>query len=207
MTARDEILQRLRSARADVRLPRTAPPAAAALAAVTSIQQRLDRFVREATALTVECHVEDSSDGVHSRVRALVGGGRVLSWAASELPYEVGALVDRAIPGDAPRDQQASADVGITGCDAAIAETGSIVFLSGPGRSRTVSLLPPFHIAVVRRDQVVFTMEEFLAANAARVQQAASCTFITGPSRTADIELTLTLGIHGPGRVAIVIGP
>lgn len=207
MTARDEILQRLRGARASVRVPLTTPPAAAALPVVTSPAQRLDRFVREATALTVECHVEESVDGVQSRLRTLLGSGHVLSWAASELPYEVGALLAGATLGDAPRDQQAAADVGVTGCDAAIAETGSLVFLSGPGRSRTVSLLPPFHVAIVRRDQLVFTMEEFLAANAGRVQQAASCTFITGPSRTADIELTLTLGIHGPGRVAIVIGP
>ena len=50
-------------------------------------------------------------------------------------------------------------------------------------------------------------MAEFFVDHADQLRQAASCTFITGPSRTADIELTLTLGIHGPGKVIVVVGP
>jgi L-lactate dehydrogenase complex protein LldG len=207
MTARDDILQRLRHADASARLPLTSAPAALALPIVTSPQQRLERFVHEAAALTIECHLEATAGGVHSRLRTLVTGCRVLAWAPSQLPYDVGAMLEGTIPGDAPHAEQARADVGITACDGAIAETGSLVLLSGPGRSRIVSLLPPVHIAIVRRDQLVFTMAEFLAANTGRLQQAASCTFVTGPSRTADIELTLTLGIHGPGRVVVIIGP
>jgi len=112
-----------------------------------------------------------------------------------------------AIFGAASRDEQARAEVGVTGCDRAIAETGSLALITGPGRSRAVSLLPPFHLAVVSRLNVCYTMAEFFDDCRPQLATASSCTFITGPSRTADIELTLTLGIHGPGRVAIVIGP
>jgi L-lactate dehydrogenase complex protein LldG len=105
------------------------------------------------------------------------------------------------------REDQASAEIGLTGCDGAIAETGTVALLSGPGRSRTVSLLPPVHVAVLRSGDVVFTMKEFLRLHAKALESAACCSFITGPSRTADIELTLTLGVHGPGRVVVVVGP
>ena len=102
---------------------------------------------------------------------------------------------------------QAAAEIGVTGCDAAIAETGSIVLLSGPGKSRSASLLPPVHLAVVRRNELRFSMGEFFKEFAGAMAAAACCTFVTGPSRTADIELTLTLGVHGPGKVIVVMGP
>ena len=88
-----------------------------------------------------------------------------------------------------------------------MAETGSLVMFSAPGRSRAVSLLPQFHIALVERAKLYFSMAEVFETYRDRLEGSASCTFITGPSRTADIELTLTLGIHGPGRVAVIIGP
>jgi L-lactate dehydrogenase complex protein LldG len=109
--------------------------------------------------------------------------------------------------GRSPRADQARAEVGITGCDGAIAETASLVMLSSAGRSRAVSLLPPFHVAIVRREQLYLTMAEVFERCQTDFKASASCTFISGPSRTADIELTLTLGIHGPGRVAVIIGP
>jgi L-lactate dehydrogenase complex protein LldG len=79
--------------------------------------------------------------------------------------------------------------------------------ISAPGRSRLASLLPPVHLAIVRRDQLVYSVAEFFATQAASFCNRASCTFITGPSRTGDIELTLTKGIHGPGKVLVVVGP
>ena len=174
---------------------------------VVAREAQLARFRDELEALGVSCAIEPSAAAVRERVRDLVRSATVLSWDDAELPYGVSDVLADPIRGSAPRDRQAAAAVGLTGCDGAIAETGSLVMLSRPGRSPAASLLPPFHIAIVRPHQLYATIGEFFAARESDVLGGASCTFITGPSRTADIELTLTLGIHGPGRVAVVIGP
>lgn len=101
------------------------------------------------------------------------------------------------------------APVCIAGVDAAIAESATLVVHSGEGRARMASLLAPVFIAVVRRAQFVRGLGEAIE----RIKQncgdvfhdASALTLITGPSRTADIELTLTLGVHGPREVHVVI--
>jgi len=96
--------------------------------------------------------------------------------------------------------------IGITGAFCAIAETGTLMTLSGRDTPSTVSLLPETHIAVVRKSRIVRGMEE--AWQLMRDEILApprAVTFISGPSRTADIEQTVTLGAHGPYRVHIVI--
>lgn len=206
MSARDAILARLRTAGANTRLPRATAPAPA-IPPVVAREAQLARFRDEIEALGVSCAIETTAAAVRERVRDLVRAETVLCWDDGQLPYGVAEVLAEPVRGSAPRDRQAAAAVGVTGCDGAIAETGSLVMLSRPGRSRAASLLPPFHIAIVRPDQLYATMGEFFAARESDVLGGASCTFITGPSRTADIELTLTLGIHGPGRVDIVIGP
>jgi L-lactate dehydrogenase complex protein LldG len=206
MSARARILDRLRSARSNSRLPRVEAFAAVADAR-PGAGQALLRFEAEAQSLGVECYVETSVAGVHARLASLIDGRRVLCWHPQHLPYQAARLLVDPILGDAGRSEQASAAVGVTGCDAAVAETASLVLFSGPGRSRAVSLLPPFHIALVERAKIHFSMADVFETYRERLRASASCTFITGPSRTADIELTLTLGIHGPGRVAVIVGP
>lgn len=205
--ARRSILARLESAQPMARLPaaqaippRPQPPA-------RSVQECLERFRTELDALGVECYVERSTEELHRLVSALVKNRRVLSWDRNVLPYGIGSLLRHASYGDAARERQAQAELGLTGCDAAIAETGSLAMLSAKGKSRAVSLLPPVHVAVVRPADLCFSMADFFRIHADRLAATASCTFITGPSRTADIELTLTLGVHGPGKVIVVIGP
>jgi len=209
VSVRTAILDRVRHAQRTGRIPgaaalsgppnrgpeRPAPPAL------------IERFVGELAALGVESFVESSPDDVHARVKAIVGARSVLAWDARQLPYDVDRVLVGAARGSSPRDVQAAAQIGVTGCDAAIAETGSLVLLSGEGKPRTASLLPPAHLAIVRQTDLGDSMSEFFRERAADIAAAACCTVITGPSRTADIELTLTLGVHGPGDVIVIVGP
>jgi len=96
--------------------------------------------------------------------------------------------------------------VGITGAFCAIAETGSLMLLSGPDTPAAVSLLPETHIAILDVSRIVPGMEE--AWTLLKSQQSAvprAVNFISGPSRTADIEQTIIIGAHGPYRVHVIL--
>ncbi|HRF72683.1 MAG TPA: lactate utilization protein C [Accumulibacter sp.] len=96
--------------------------------------------------------------------------------------------------------------VGITGACCAIAETGTLMLLSGPATAATTSLLPETHIAIVRAGRVVAGMEEgFALLRQEHGELPRAVNFISGPSRTGDIELTIVLGAHGPYRVHLVV--
>ncbi|MFI5322805.1 MAG: lactate utilization protein C [Thermodesulfobacteriota bacterium] len=105
----------------------------------------------------------------------------------------------------------AQAGIGITEVDYAIADTGTLVLLTDGNRPRSVSLLPPIHLAIVRKAKLVSDISELfiiLKQTLDHTQDITSCmTFITGPSRTADIELNLTLGVHGPKELHVLITP
>ncbi len=96
--------------------------------------------------------------------------------------------------------------VGVTGAFYAIAETGTLMLLSGADTPATTSLLPETHVAVLDPKRIVATMED--AWDVMRMecgQPPRAVNFISGPSRTADIEQTVTLGAHGPYRVLIIL--
>ena len=104
------------------------------------------------------------------------------------------------------RATQGSDLVGITGAFCAIAETGTLMLLSGPRTPGATSLLPETHIAIVSASRIVRGMED--AWNLLRAERGTlprAVNFISGPSRTADIEQTLVLGAHGPYRVHVVL--
>jgi len=108
------------------------------------------------------------------------------------------------------REWVARADLGLSGVDYVIAETGTLVLMARTGQMRGVSLLPPVHVAVARTSQVIATLADYLLlAQVAGVdpqQYLTSCvSFVTGPSRTGDIELQLTVGVHGPGELHLVL--
>jgi L-lactate dehydrogenase complex protein LldG len=123
--------------------------------------------------------------------------------AVHAMPHAVPAAAER----QRLRELIAHADVGITGADLAIAETGTLVLRSAAGRPRSTSLLPPCHVALFERGALVETLAQVgIALEAWHDGPAANAdgaviNFITGPSRTADIELTLTRGVHGPKEV------
>ncbi len=96
--------------------------------------------------------------------------------------------------------------LGITGSYCAIAETGTLVLLSGLETPTATALLPDTHVAVVRRDRIVTGMEEaFALIRAERGVLPRAMNMISGPSRTGDIEQTIVLGAHGPFRVHILL--
>jgi L-lactate dehydrogenase complex protein LldG len=104
------------------------------------------------------------------------------------------------------RSAIASDLIGITGAFCAIAETGTLMLLSGATTPATTSLLPETHIAILPLGRIAATMEDawgLLRAEGRPMPRAVN--FVSGPSRTADIEQTVTLGAHGPYRVHIII--
>lgn len=104
-----------------------------------------------------------------------------------------------------PKQDLFTVDAGITSAQAGIAETGTLVLDSSVERNRLVSLVPPIHIAILDASKIFLTLGETLAALHSGPELSPAITFITGPSRTADIELTLTLGVHGPQQLYVII--
>jgi L-lactate dehydrogenase complex protein LldG len=105
-----------------------------------------------------------------------------------------------------PRGANAQDAVGVTGAFAAIAETGTLMLACGPDSPATVSLLPETHVAILRASRIVAYMEQaWDMARSEFGQLPRAVNFISGPSRTADIEQQLVMGAHGPYRVHIVV--
>jgi L-lactate dehydrogenase complex protein LldG len=98
------------------------------------------------------------------------------------------------------------AELGLSGVDYLIAETGSVVLASRPEQPRSLSLLPPFHVAVAERRQILPDLFDLFTAAGARGEDLPAClSVITGPSKTGDIELRLVTGVHGPGDIHVVL--
>jgi L-lactate dehydrogenase complex protein LldG len=186
--------------------------------------QALERFREEFERVAGVFHRVarmDEVPGVIRRIAEERQAKRVLSWHPEALGLDLreslpaqGFSVTVAPDGTPDvaarqlhRDEAAHAEIGVTGVDWALAETGTLVLVSGRGRPRSTSLLPATHVAVFDRACLLESLEqvgimlEALHADPARSMSGAVINFITGPSRTADIELTLTRGVHGPKEV------
>lgn len=126
-------------------------------------------------------------------------------WPAfAELGWQDAGLAIQ--PGPASRSTERPDALGISGVAAAVAETGTLVLASSPDAPSSLPLLPETHIAVVYASQMVATMEDaFARVRGRKSPMPRSLNFISGPSRTADIEQTLVLGAHGPYRVHILL--
>lgn len=103
----------------------------------------------------------------------------------------------------------ANCAVGLTAADYAVAETGTIVLSSDEPNALLVSLLPPVHIALVRTEQMIASIDETIIRlskdRMERANPSRSVTMITGPSRTSDVELVLSIGVHGPKELHVII--
>lgn len=102
------------------------------------------------------------------------------------------------------REVVARAEIGLSTASWAIAETGSLVLESGPGKGRSVTLLPPTYVAILPVDRMLRTVPEAIGKYAGGNLPANVC-FHTGPSRSGDIEMSLVVGMHGPGDVHVIL--
>ena len=235
MTSRQEFLGRIRAEMAKTRglfdaspAERPAQPARHLEALKRELSERwpqtLERFRAEFERVAGVFHRVADADDVPAALERICrerAARRLVAWPAEELGVAIAPALARAgiavesmprasVP-DTERERLrgviADADVGVTGADLAVAETGTLVLVSAAGRPRSTSLLPPCHVAVFDRDALVESLEQVgLALEAWHegtppAERGAMINFITGPSRTADIELTLTRGVHGPKEI------
>jgi L-lactate dehydrogenase complex protein LldG len=211
MSSREAILGKLRE-RGDIPFPAAVPVEAhrhVVPLADTSAAGLYGRFVQEATNAACIVHEAASHEAAIGAILQLVGADTTISsWNPAHIPLPglAEALNQANI---AMVAQDASVRVGLTGVDAALAATGSVVVLSGNGRPRAASLLPPIHIAVVAASQIVPDLESWWAMQKAagldQTRQHSNVVVITGPSRTADIAMQLVMGMHGPRELHLVL--
>lgn len=186
----------------------------------------IDQFTAELEALTGHVHRRATDEEALAALRDLLVAHETecaLHWDYSEIPLpgvedllnEIGV---RSAEGhvlgatDRPGRIQAldAVPVCISGADAAIAESGTIVVVTGPGRGRFASLIAPIHIAIIRAERIVRTLPDafellFASFGPKVVHDRSNITLITGPSRSGDIEQTLTLGVHGPKEIHVIV--
>ncbi len=207
---REEILRKVRTA-----LCRSAGETAPDLPAPRiripdiSIENRIERFTTELSKLAGKPYVAPSRESARDYVANLIGAKPAVASNASllrecaitTLPAVTSGLTDR----EQLRGACASAAFGITSADYALADTGTLVMLSSPEEARLVSLLPPVHVAVVPRAKILTGLDELFSLVPQPARDTSSMVLITGPSRTADIEQILVRGVHGPGRLSVVV--
>jgi L-lactate dehydrogenase complex protein LldG len=209
MSSREQILARLRSR--EKPFPEVNPPEA--YQPMTPLAEDepslLARFISEAEALNAVVHQPAGEAQAIRKILAILGSDKtVLAWDWPSIPLSglQEALEKAQITVALPRDSNVR--VGISGASAALAATGSLVLCSGKGQYRATSLLPPVHIAVINRQQILPNLEGWVrqqrAAGTPAFQQTSNTVVISGPSRTADIAMELILGMHGPGELHII---
>ncbi len=226
MTEREKILARIREA-LTVTAPRpghhgAVPSAPAAIPAAQARQwlpaagetfaEQLDRFRANAVELKADFLVAAHRDELGAlllKVRDAEGWKKIASHAGELTDAACRALALPVCRTDQPYDvkELETCDAGISECDALIAQTGSVLVTSRGAGGRALSVLPPHHVVLARRDQLLRDLPaafEFLKQKHG-ASYPSMISFITGPSRTGDIERILVLGAHGPKQLTIVL--
>lgn len=175
------------------------------------------RFKAELERLNGYVHVcASEADAVRVVLEVVGVETRVMAWQNLPLPGLAEALTTSGVEVILPMARGAdrfaayagieSVKIGITGADAAFATTGTLVLLTNDAQGRIPSLLPGTHVALLRRERLYPRPEDWLSDAGRRALLGSnSVTFITGPSRTGDIEMQIILGVHGPGAVHAVV--
>lgn len=210
MTSRENILHRVRTALGrSAGQPPAEPPAVRLRPAQCGIEERVSLFRRRVEALAGRtADVGSAAEareyvlGVLGERTAIASNSPILAeYGILQLPGVRSGVTDR----DELRRLCATADVGITSADYALAETGTLVLFSSPEEARMISLLPPVHLALLPRERLLGNLDELFQTVADPAARSSSMVLITGPSRTADIEQILVRGVHGPGEIHVVV--
>lgn len=206
MTARDDILQRLGKQQRKV-TPSDKWQTSQEFADLAA------QFVTALTAVYGEPHLTSNMEAAAQKlgeILAELGTERVV--ANDEAPLNKLNLRERwpaiqwHIVGQSAgslREFAAHADVGLSSGAAAIAETGSVLIHSGPGQSRVATLFPPVHVVLLPTSRLTTDLFTFTAARQGDLP--ANVTYVSGPSKTADIEQTMSIGVHGPKRFIVIL--
>ena len=179
MTAREQMMTRIRAALGREPGDRVAAPPPVRL----SESPRADLVAQFREAL--EALGGSVVEGDESVVERMTAGKKVVR---STEPFS--------------REACAQAEIGVTRPDYALADTGTLIFITG---SRLISLLPPRHIAVIERAKILASLDQLLGVVPQPAEQSSAMTLVTGPSRTADIEMRLVRGVHGPGEITVIV--
>jgi L-lactate dehydrogenase complex protein LldF len=172
-------------------------------------EDKLKIFIRELEALGGKCYLSQA-ENIDVKILEILGGNNlneILAWDRDRLPNGLLEKLSKAgikilFPSTDTIEASSHVRAGITGSSAAIASTGSLLLVGGPGRPLTASLLPEIHIALVRQKDLYTNLTE--AFQNEQIMHAPASVLISGPSRTADIEMTLTIGVHGPGELHVI---
>ena len=217
-SARERILTRLRQARAvqPLHVNPSREDAAQWLARQPPLGELAGRFAAEQRATGGEVRRVAGWPALPDVVLPWLAEAHVVSVVAGREPRLEPLCARLAADGrfalrryDRPVEQQRadlfSSDCGVTTCRAAIAETGSLVIVPTPEEPRLLSLAPEVHLAVVEAARLVPTLADFIAAGSYQQDVPSNLVFVSGASRTADIELVLAMGVHGPKRLLVAL--
>jgi L-lactate dehydrogenase complex protein LldG len=189
--------------------PTEAPPAPYLPTITTSVEQHIALFtaaLEELAGHVIRC---PSREAARDTVRMLTADKRAIASRASYLKtcgiIDLDNVDSEFDDAEAYREACSEADAGITSADYALADTGSLVMISGAEESRLVSLLPPAHIAIVPVSRLLENLDELMLRIPTPADRTSSMVLITGPSRTADIEQILVRGVHGPGEITVIL--
>jgi L-lactate dehydrogenase complex protein LldG len=207
MSARDEVLGRVRSALADARGREVEVPRGYRVRDEASHEQVVERFAGRVA--DYQANVLRAAAGELAEVlagacrergasRLVVPPGLPAEWA----PEGVELVADDEF---SPHDLD-QLDGALTGCAVAIAETGTVVLDGGSGQGRrALTLVPDYHLCVVSEDQIVGLVPEAVGRLEEAARVGRPLTFVSGPSATSDIELSRVEGVHGPRKLDVVI--
>ena len=168
--------------------------------AADSLTQQFERELRALSGNFIPCTADTLADAILVLLRDR-GIDEIMAWEAQHLPEGLLAWLRGAGIRIGQADQP-HIQAGLSGALGAAANTGTLALASGSGRPQGVSLLPQIHIAILQTSTIKKNLQELLRLP--EIRKATSTALISGPSRTADIEMTLTIGVHGPGELHVL---